>query len=312
MPLREVKRERGFALVEPAMVVVAIITALVGGCSDAQYSNAPARSTADEPSGAAPSDGDYDHVVTLTGTQSGSSVANTINALGAGTVLVRPLSGSATITGGMNIPRANVTLYGLDLTGDFGFNDGTVMWGVHAEPAQFDTGSSDNWHIRDSLWSGGAGETPANGCVGNVYAQNFMGGDGNDPSVGWIIENSTFENYVPTQGGCDVDHSEAFYIGARSTNGIIRNNVFTNNGNTAHIFFTWFGDGCTGYAPNCSPDNICVEGNSFGQTWTGVAPPGAYYDINSRVELPSSLDISIDPAQGASILGASEWSRACP
>ena len=128
----------------------------------------------------------------------------------------------------------------------------------------------------------------------------------------WIIENSTFKNYVPTESGCGVDHSEALYMGARSSNGIIRNNVFANNANTAHIFFTWWGSGCTGYSPACSPDNICIEGNSFGQTWTGSAPPGAYFDISSREELPDSLGISIDPAQGASVAGASSWNRICP
>ena len=275
-----------------------------GLCIDEPVSSSPA---------AAPFDGDYDHIVTLTGTQTGSSVVNTINGLGAGTVLVRPLDDSgASITGGMGIPRDDVTLYGLDLSGDFRFKDGTVIWGVHAEPAQFHAGSSDRWHIRDSLWSGGAGETPANGCVGNLYAQNFVGGDRDDPSVDWIIENSTFKNYVPTESGCGVDHSEALYMGARSSNGIIRNNVFANNANTAHIFFTWWGSGCTGYSPACSPDNICIEGNSFGQTWTGSAPPGAYFDISSREELPDSLGISIDPAQGASVAGASSWNRICP
>jgi hypothetical protein len=139
-----------------------------------------------------------------------------------------------------------------------------------------------------------------------VYGQNFFSGTSTNPTDNWIIENSTFKNYAPTPGQCSTQHTEAFYIGARSTNGIIRNNVFTNSGNTAHIFFTWFGAGCTGYSPICSPDNICVEGNTFGPTW------GAYYDTNARDELSASLNISIDPAQGASLAGPSQWIRACP
>ena len=251
----------------------------------------------------APSDREYAHVVGLTGTQTGSSVASMINSLGSGSVLVRPRDGSgATITNGMNIPRSDVTLYGLNLTGSFDFADGTVMWGVHAEPAMFNTGGADGWRIRDSLWSGGAGSTQRQGCSGNVYAQSFIGGDEGNPSENWIIEASTFKNYVPTRSGCDSDHSEALYIECGARQGTIRNTTFTNNGNTAHIFFTWW--------PNqtqaCYPDDICVEGNSFGSR------AGAYYDIDSRAELPSSLGISIAPGQGASLNGPSSWMHACP
>ena len=250
------------------------------------------------PPGAVPSDSDYDHVVTLTGTQTGSSVASMINAQGSGSVLVRPLDGSgATITGGMKVPRSDVTLYGLTLTGKFGFANGTVMWGVHAEPAMFDTGGADGWRIRDSLWSGGAGSTQRQGCSGNVYAQSFIG-----DSVNWIIDNSTFKNYVPSQALCSTEHSEALYIECGARQGTIRNTTFTNNGNTAHIFFTWW--------PNqtqaCYPDDICVEANTFNNTWD------AYYDIDSRAELPSSLGISIAPGQGASLNGSSSWIRDCP
>ena len=260
----------------------------------------------------APPDDDYDHVVRLTGTQTGSSVSEMINSLGPGTVLVRPLDQSgATIVDGMVIPRSSVTLYGLDLTGGYKLRSGTVMWEVKAEPASFSAGGADQWRIRDSVWSGGAGSSPAQGCVGNVYAQNFVGGDGDDPAEGWVIENSTFKNYVPTESGCDSDHSEALFISARSVQGVIRNNVFGNNGNTAHVFFTWWGRGCTSYQPACSPDNICIEGNSFGQTWTGSAPPGAYYDISAREELPADLNIYVDPRQDASLAGPSGWRRAC-
>jgi hypothetical protein len=161
----------------------------------------------------------------------------------------------------------------------------------------FDTGGDDGWRIRDSLWSGGAGSTQGQGCSGNVYAQSFIG-----DSVNWIIENSTFKNYVPSQALCSTEHSEALYIQCGARQGTIRNTTFTNNGNTAHIFFTWW--------PNqthaCYPDDICVEGNSFGSR------AGAYFDIDSRAELPSSLGISIAPGQDASLNGPSSWFRACP
>jgi hypothetical protein len=245
-----------------------------------------------------PSDGDYDHVVELTGTQTGSSVASMINSLGAGSVLVRPRDGSgATIDNGMNIPRSDVTLYGLDLTGAFHFAEDTVMWDVHAEPAQFYTSGADGWLIRDSLWSGGAGSTLGQGCSGNVYAQSFISNSSN-----WVIQDSTFRNYVPSQSLCATEHSEALYIQCGARQGTIRNTTFTNNGTTAHIFFTWW--------PNqtqaCYPDDICVEANTF------TLLHDAYFDIDSRHELPSNLGISIDPGQGASLNGPSSWIRACP
>jgi len=223
-------------------------------------------------------------------------VASKINALGGGSVLVRPAAGqSATITGGMNTPRSDVTFYGLSLNGVFYLADRTVMWGVKAEPAQFRAEGVDGWRILDSVWSGGAGSR--SGCVGNVYAQNFIGNSAN-----WVIENSTLKNYVPTQGGCSTDHSEALYIMQHATNGIVRNNAFENNGNTAHIFFTWWSVN----SPSAYPNDICVEGNTFGTNMN------CCYDIQARAELPSSLNISIDPRQGAATNAPSNWTRPCP
>jgi hypothetical protein len=246
----------------------------------------------------APPDGGYDHVVRLTGTRTGSAVASMINPLGPGRVLVRSLDDSgATIVDGMKIPRRDVTFYGLNLKGVFRFADGTVMWGVKAEPAQFRAEGADGWRIRDSIWSGGAGSGSRQGCVGNVYAQNFIGSSAN-----WIIENSTLKNYVPTQGGCSTDHSEALYIMARAKGGTVRNNTFTNNGNTGHIFFTWWETN----SPSAYPNDICVEGNTFGSRINDA------YDIQARSELSSSLNISIDPSQGAATNAPSNWIRACP
>ena len=270
-----------------------------GGCgSGASCSSGACIANSVPPAAGAPSDGNYDHVLPLTGSQSGSSVVSAINALGAGSVLVRPVAGqSATITGGMKIPRSDVTLYGLNLKGGFTFTDRTVMWGVNAEPAMFHSGGGNGWRIQNSTWSGGAGSTASQGCVGNVYSQSFISDSSN-----WIIENSTFKNYVPTQGGCSVDHSEALYIQCGAKQGTIRNTTFTNNGNTAHVFFTWW----PSQTQSCYPNDICMEGNTFNKRWT------AYYDVSARSELPSSLNISLDPAQGASLAGPSVWKRACP
>jgi hypothetical protein len=262
------------------------------------------------PPGAAPSDGDYDHVVTLTGTQTGSSVASTLKNMGSGTILVRPANqNGATITGGMAVPRADVTFYGLNLQGDYRMAHGTVFWGVYASPAVFSTGSADNWIIRDSEWSGGQGSTREQNCVGNVYSQNLFNGGPTDPTENWLIENSVFRNYMDREGStCQIDHSEAFYIGGGSKNGTIRNNDFINNGSTGHIFFTWFGGGCGSPSDACYPDDICLEGNTFTLVYND------YYDIQARIEIPLTQSIHIDPAQDLDMPGnfADSWMHRCP
>ena len=80
-----------------------------------------------------------------------------------------------------------------------------------------------------------------------------------DTPDGWRIVGNTFRNFYRDDGS----HSEALYIGY-STNGLIASNTFTNNGTTAHVFFTYCGaqsaqiDGCASY-PGTSPRNICVR-----------------------------------------------------
>jgi hypothetical protein len=59
-------------------------------------------------------------------------------------------------------------------------------------------------------------------------------GPNGDPSDGWTITANTFRGYQ-----CGNPHSEALYIAAYAAHGLIGDNTFVNNGNTAHIFFTW-------------------------------------------------------------------------
>jgi len=308
---------RGIVIRTAALWIIA--AAILGGCPKNEDSAAvgevkeavtekkcpetgvPSAGGGDRSIGAeAPSDGCYDYVLELTGSQSGSSLESALNALGAGSVLVRPAAGqSATITDGMTIPRSDVTLYGLNLKGVFRFADGTVMWGVKAEPAMFYADDADGWRIRESLWSGGAGSGTPQGCVGNAFGQNFI----INGSQNWIIENSTLKNYVPSQERCTTQHTEALWIGS-AKNGTIRNNRFINNGNTAHIFFTWNGLNVRANHPN----DICVEGNTFQDV------VNCCYDIQTRAELSSSLNISIDPAQvpQKAFLVHPNWLRRCP
>ena len=74
------------------------------------------------------------------------------------------------------------------------------------------------------------------------------------------------------------DHNAACFL--------IENNSFSNNGNTSHIFFTWFGN--TADPSTSYPRNMCVRGNTFGPTH------GAYYDVNLRGEIPTSANIKVE------------------
>ncbi|HEX5395375.1 MAG TPA: dockerin type I domain-containing protein [Candidatus Saccharimonadales bacterium] len=113
-------------------------------------------------------------------------------------------------------------------------------------------------------------------------AQNFLwSASDTDGSSGWLLQGNTFHDFQ-----CDNPHSEALYIANRAGPGLIENNIFTNNGSTSHIFWTWYNDqgsGCTAYGQNNgSPHDWCTRNNTFYDTWD------AYYAINIREELELS------------------------
>ena len=110
---------------------------------------------------------------------------------------------------------------------------------------------------------------------------------GNTPDH-WVIRDNVFRNYYIA--GDPLSHSEAVFVGF-SSDGLIEGNVFTNNGTTSHIFFSYWGTaayqgaaGSTTYARK-----MCVRGNTFNQT------AGAYVDVNFRDEIPANADIVIQP-----------------
>jgi len=263
-----------------------------GGCGSGEFcSSGTCVADFAPPLAGAPSDGDYDHVIVLNSNQTSSSVVSQINSQGAGTVLVRSDGARRTISGGIKVPRADVTFYDLNLDGAWEFNEGTHLWSVNASPFSFkawgSTNNAHNWIVQDSYIDGGFG------CCGH-FQNHLLSGTSN-----WRIENNTFTGYHPAGGG---EHTEALWIG-NAKNGIIRNNQFINNGNTAHIFFTWNGDN----VPANHPNNICVEGNTFTQVLN------CCYDIQTRAELSSSLNISVDPAQvpQKAFQMPSNWRRTC-
>ncbi|MGE0787816.1 MAG: right-handed parallel beta-helix repeat-containing protein [Sandaracinaceae bacterium] len=273
---------------------------------DAARSDASQLDAALPPAGECPPDAGFDHVLELDGPYTTAEFDALFGALGPGTVLVRPAAGaSATVDFGDNIfekhplPRSGITLCGIHLTGAMEIVSDTTLWSVRGDPFVFSSGG-DDVVIRDSYFSGGAGTALEDGCTGNLYHQNTLGGADN-----WLVENNTFENYTNREELCADDHSEALYLGERTTNWTIRGNTFNNNGSTAHIFFTWWY--CDGsYRPDCDPVNVCVEENTFMNVVNRFGTA-----IQARMEFPDAATVYIDPAQDVGGF-PDAWRRPCP
>lgn len=186
-------------------------------------------------------------------------------------VVVRPSPGEGLIvTGNIEVNRPDVRIERVEL-------HGVVTFDTHAENAVlknskatgFDILGADHVLIENNRFDG-LGERNQN-VVWDKPA-------GNTPDH-WIIRGNSFHNFYKSG-----THSEALFIGY-STNGLIENNVFTNNGNTAHIFFSYCGaesaqkDGCRTY-PGTYPRDICVRDNTFNRTYV------ALFDIQFRKEIP--------------------------
>lgn len=205
---------------------------------------------------------------------------------------IRPASGgSATITGDLGVDRASVTIESLTIDGRVTFSPGATGSRLLRSSAMgFNIYGADNVVIEGNTLDG----------RGRV-AQNFIWDQpsGNTPD-GWRVTGNTLRNYY--DGGNSSTHSEALYIGY-STNGLVDGNTFTNNGNTSHVFFTWFGSMAD--ASRSYPRNICVRGNRFNETH------GAYFAINFRPEIPVSSGIRIDRSNVGATTTSPQFNGSC-
>lgn len=98
-----------------------------------------------------------------------------------------------------------------------------------------------------------------------------------------VITDNTFQNFY----GSPTDHSEALFIGYSNV-GLIEGNTFTNNGSTAHIFFSYWSASASS---SKRAQNWCVKGNTFGPTVT------AYFSIDWRSEIQAGDNNRVDPNQ---------------
>lgn len=206
--------------------------------------------------------------MTLSGSYSPSAFFQAVAVAPAGPVTVR---GSFTVTGDVSISRANLRIEGASVQGKVHFepgSDGSAF--VNGSASGFDIFGADSVLVQGNAFDGG-------GSVPNNQIWDEPAGD--VPSD-WKIVGNSFRNFYRDDGS----HSEALYVGY-SSGGLIDGNTFTNNGNTGHVFFTWFGS--TANPSSSYPRNICLRGNTFNNTH------GAYFDVNFREEIPVSANIKI-------------------
>ncbi len=179
---------------------------------------------------------------------------------------------NVSVSGGCSIRATNVTIQDSTLTGSVSISSaGSGAKLLRNKALGFDLKGADDVLIDGNTFDG-------KGVRDNNELWDSSNGAIPDR---WVISNNTFKNFYVNDGST---HSEALFIGY-STAGLIQGNTFTNNGNTGHIFFSWWG---TIANPSVSyPRNICVRGNTFNATWD------AYYDVNFRDEIPTSANIKI-------------------
>jgi hypothetical protein len=193
-----------------------------------------------------------------------------------------PVSGDLTIT------RPGVTLLRIALSGEVGFEPGS-------DGSQFVAGSARMFHVH------GASDITISDSVFNGQGKtrmNWIWDSNGAPARRVRVLRNTIRNFFTSTAS---DHTEGLYIGY-SEDVLVEGNHFVDNGNTGHIFLTWWGDRMT---TSDYPRRTCVRGNTFG------ARKGAWVDVDMRKEIPLSSGIYIDPAQGASVARA-EFLRPCP
>jgi len=209
--------------------------------------------------------------VTLTGSYSPSTFFAAVALAPPGPVTV---TGGYTVTGDVDVTRPSLRIDRATIQGVIEFGpEATGSSLTNSSAMGFNVWGADNM-VFDGNTFDGQGQVASN--------QLWDRPAGNTPD-GWVIRNNVFRNFYK-----DGSHSEAVFVGYAS-DGLIEGNTFTNNGNTSHIFFSYFGTAAyEGTSPSSTyPRNMCVRGNTFNETH------GAYYDVNFREEIPSNANIKI-------------------
>ncbi|HEX5395377.1 MAG TPA: dockerin type I domain-containing protein [Candidatus Saccharimonadales bacterium] len=191
-----------------------------------------------------------------------------------------------TVNGSCSVSGTNVTFNNVTFTGTIDVGNGTVV--TNSRAMGFNSFGKDNWRLEGNFFDGKG-----------IDNQNIIWDEpAGVTSDNWIIRNNTFQNFYLDDGQ---SHSEALYIGY-STHGLVEGNTFTNNGNTAHIFFTTFGNQ---FDNNSYPRYMCVRSNNFGPTHT------AYYDVQVHASVPNQATTQIYVQADASIGANYDYHGTC-
>ncbi len=226
------------------------------------------------------------HIVAMPESVDATSLQRTIDSTPAGPVLVRPQLGATSfaVSGDLTMKREDVTIDGAHVEGGIDFepgSDGSAF--VDGASAGFGIFGADDIVLRGNLFDG-QGIRKDNPIWDRPA--------GSAPDRFKIIGN-TFENFYDDRSE-DV-HSQAIFVGY-STNGLIDGNTFVNNGSTAHIFISYWGElaeGENASAAQSMPRNICIRRNTFGPVH------GAWYAVNFREEITPTSGIKVAPSNNA-------------
>jgi len=212
-----------------------------------------------------------------------ATLQHSIDSMPPGALTVRPSPGqtSFAVSGDLTLSRGLVRL-------DHAAMSGAVEFDANSSGSSIVNSSALGFSIEgadDILVAGNTFDGQGRRNQNFVYDQPA----GSVPD-GFVIRDNLFRNFYIDSG--DV-HSEALYIGY-STNGLIENNTFTNNGNTSHIFFTWFGataDPATTYPRNMADsDCIVFEGSNMAE----CHPVAFRWPMKAKVEHGAKI-IHVDP-----------------
>jgi hypothetical protein len=226
------------------------------------------------------------HIVAMPASVDSAALQQTIEKLPPGPVLIRPPLGETTFTvsGDLTMKRQDVTIDGARLEGGIDFepgSDGSAF--IDGSSAGFGIFGADDVLLRGNVFDG----------QGIRKDNPIWDRPAGSPPDRFRIIGNTFENFYDDRGE-DV-HSQAIFVGY-STNGLIDGNTFINNGSTAHIFLSYWGElaeSANADAARSMPRDICIRRNTFGPVH------GAWYAVNVREEITPASGIRVAPSNVA-------------
>jgi hypothetical protein len=204
-----------------------------------------------------------------------ATLQRSIGSVPAGPLLVRAAKGAPTFTveGDLTIARTGLTLRGAQIRGIIDFepgSDGSSL--VDGSASGFGIFGADDITLEGNVFDG----------HGRIKDNQIWDQPAGQTPDRFRIVGNTFMNYYDDRTE-DV-HSQALYIGY-ATDGLVEGNSFTNNGSTAHIFLSYFGE--LADPARSIPRNICIRRNRFGPTH------GGYDAVNLRREIPPTSGVDV-------------------